>query len=44
MLCDALRAFQGVDEKNSENYAAVADYIRAVKRFGKLGSVISHEE
>ena len=44
MLCDELRAFQGVDEKDLENYVIVADYISALQRFGKLDSVITHAE
>ncbi len=44
MLCDELRAFQGVDEKDLENYVVVADYISALQRFGKLDSVITHAE
>lgn len=40
MLWDELRAFQGVDEKDLENYVVVADYISALKRFGKLESTI----
>lgn len=36
MLWDELRVFQGIDEKDLENYAVIADYIRALKRFGKL--------
>ena len=40
MLWDELRAFQGVDEKDLENYVVVADYISALKRFGKLDSTI----
>ncbi len=35
MLGDELRAFQGVDEKDLENYVVVADYIRALQRFDK---------
>ena len=44
MLWDELCAFQGVDEKDLENYVVVADYIRALKRFGKLDNAISHAE
>lgn len=44
MLSDELRAFQGVDEKDLENYVVVADYISALKRFGKLDSTIVHAE
>lgn len=41
MLRDELCAFQGVDEKDLENYVTVADYIRALQRFDKLESVIN---
>ncbi len=44
ILGDELRAFQGVDEKDLENYVVVADYILALKRFGKLDSAITHVE
>lgn len=44
MLWDELRAFQGVDEKDLENYVVVADYISALQRFGKLDSVITHAQ
>ncbi len=44
MLWDELCAFQGVDEKDLENYVIVADYISALQRFGKLDSVITHAE
>lgn len=40
MLCDELRAFQGLDEKDLQNYVVVADYIHALERFGKLDSVL----
>ena len=43
MLWDELRAFQGVDEEDLENYVVVADYIGALERFGKLDSAVSHE-
>ena len=43
MLWDELRAFQGVDEEDLENYVVVADYIGALGRFGKLDSAVSHE-
>lgn len=42
MLWDELCVFQGIDEKDLENYVVVADYIRALKRFGKLDSMITH--
>lgn len=42
MLWDELCAFQGVDEKDLENYVVVADYISALQRFGKLDGVIAH--
>ena len=41
MLWDELCAFQGVDEKDLENDAVVADHISALQRFGKLDSVIA---
>lgn len=44
MLWDELCAFQGVDEKDLENFVVVAVYINALKRFGKLDSVIKHAE
>ena len=44
MLWDELRAFQGVGEKDLENFVVVTDYIRALKRFGKLDNAISHAE
>ena len=44
MLWDELCAFQGVDEKDLENYVVVADYIRALQRFGNLDSGITHAE
>lgn len=44
MLWDELRAFQGVDEKDLENYVVVADYIHALQRFGKLDSVITQAQ
>lgn len=44
MLWDELCAFQGVDEKDLENYVVVAGYISALKRFGKLGSIITQTE
>ena len=41
MLWDELRAFQGVDERDLKNYVVVADYINALKRSGKLDSIIT---
>ena len=41
MLWEELCAFQGIDEKDLENDVVVADYIRALQRFGKLDSVIT---
>ena len=39
MLGDELRVFQGIDEKDLENYVVVADYINALQRFGKLDRI-----
>lgn len=39
LLWDELCAFQGVDEKDLQNYVIVAQYIGALKRFGKWDSV-----
>lgn len=44
MLWDELCAFQGVDEKDLENFVVVAGYINALKRFGKLDSAIKLAE
>lgn len=38
-LWDELCAFQGVDEKDLQNYVIVAQYINALKRFGRLGEI-----
>ncbi len=35
MLWDELCAFQGLDEKDLENYVCVAEYINSLKRFGE---------
>ena len=40
MLFDELCAFRGLDEKDIENYACVAEYISCLKRFGLLKNVI----
>ena len=40
MLWDELCAFRGVDEKDLKKCVVVAQYIDALKRFGKLDSVI----
>lgn len=40
MLWDELCAFQGIDEKDLQNFVVVADYINSLKRFGKLNSVV----
>lgn len=40
MLWDELCAFQGLDEKDLKNFVVVADYIRALKRFGKLDGAV----
>lgn len=42
MLWDELCAFQGVDEEDLKKCVVVAQYINALKRFGKLDSVITH--
>lgn len=34
MLWDELCAFQGLDEKDLQNYVCVAEYINSLKRFG----------
>ncbi|MDH6363781.1 hypothetical protein M2139_000618 [Enterococcus sp. PF1-24] len=36
MLWDELCAFQGLDEKDIDNYVCVAQYIDSLKRFGQL--------
>lgn len=38
-LWDELCAFQGVDEKDLKNYVCVAQYVNALKRFGKLNII-----
>lgn len=40
LLWDEICAFQGVDEKDLCNYVIVAQYIKALKRFGMLERVI----
>lgn len=44
MLWDELCAFRGVDEKDLKKCVVVAQYIDALKRFGKLDSVIRHAQ
>ncbi len=41
LLCDELCAFQGVDEKDLQNYVITAQYLQALKRVGKLETVIT---
>lgn len=41
MLWDELCAFQGLDEKDLQNYFCVAQYINSLKRFGLLEAVLS---
>ncbi|MCI2161864.1 MAG: hypothetical protein LKK39_08120 [Oscillospiraceae bacterium] len=41
MLWDELCAFQGVDEKDLQNYVCAAEYIHSLKRFGKLETVVA---
>ena len=36
MLWDELCCFQGLDEKDLQNYVIVAQYVNALQRFGKL--------
>lgn len=36
MLWDELCCFQGIDEKDLQNYVIVAQYINALQRFGKM--------
>lgn len=44
MLWDELCAFRGVDEKDLKEFVIVAQYINALKRFGKLDSVIKNTQ
>lgn len=44
MLWDELCVFQGVDEKDLQNYVCVAEYINSLKRFGKLETVVAEIE
>lgn len=44
MLWDELYAFQGIDERDLKHCVRVAQYIAALKRFGKLDSVIAHKD
>lgn len=41
LLWDELCAFQGLDEMDLQNYVCVAEYILALKKFGKLDIVLS---
>lgn len=41
MLWDELCAFRGIDELDLQNYVCVAEYIKCLKRFGKLNNVIA---
>ena len=36
LLWDELCAFQGLDERDLQNYVITAQYIRALERVGKL--------
>ena len=40
MLWDELCSFQGLDEKDLQNYVIVAQYINALQRFGKMNIVV----
>lgn len=40
LLWDELYAFQGLDEKDIQNYFCVAEYISCLKKFGLLESVL----
>ena len=44
MLWDELLAFQGLDEKDLTKFVIVAEYINALKRFGKLDSAVKHTQ
>ena len=44
MLWDEIYAFQGIDERDLKHCVRVAQYIAALKRLGKLDSVIAHED
>lgn len=39
MLWDELCCFQGIDEKDLQNYVVVAQYINALQRFGKMNVI-----
>lgn len=41
MLWDELCAFQGVDERDLENFVIVAEYVNALRRFGTDGFLSS---
>lgn len=41
MLWDELLAFQGLDEKDLENYVRVAEYINSLQRFHLIDTVLS---
>lgn len=40
LLWDELYAFQGLDEKDIQNYFCVSEYISCLKKFGLLESVL----
>lgn len=39
LLWDELCCFQGIDEKDLQNYVIVAQYINALQRFGKMNMI-----
>jgi len=41
LLWDELCAFQGLDEKDIENFFSVAQYIEAIKKFGMYDDILS---
>ena len=44
MLWDEIYAFRGIDERDLKHCVRVAQYIAALKRFGKLDTVIAHKD
>ena len=44
MLCDELRAFQGLDETDINNISIVSDYINCLKKFNMLQKVLGNED
>ena len=44
MLSDELTAFQGLDEKDIQNYVCVAEYITCLKRFDMLDIVLTNQQ